>query len=419
MSVSSTPQEIGYVLYAPSNSNDTFLIDKQGKIQQTWYGEYPPGMAVYLLPDGNVLRAESIEPLYCGYPGGRIAVYGPGVNGASALIWAYTMSSPALQQTHDVFPMKNGNVLVCAWELISYESAVKAGRTPDTIPQGGFWSGKVIELNPDLQKQTASEVWSWRFWDHVDDTGTSPRTLNVNQLGTPLSDSDWIHMNAVTYNEELDQIMVSSRNLNEIYIIDHSCSTAEASGHTGGKYRLGGDFLYRWGCPRNYGAAGPQQLFGQHSPYWIPKGFPYEGQIMINNDGYGRSPGGETTADVIDPPVGDGCAGYLLEPGKAFGPAAPSLNRTVPRALWNTFEGSAQMLPDGNILMCAAQLFEVSGEPATFHEKPATFYEMGSGSAPIWSFTLPSGQAFRCHQYSKQYVDGIFSPPITQGATAQ
>jgi hypothetical protein len=418
MSVNSTPQEIGYVLYAPSNSNDTFLIDKQGNTQQTWYGEYPPGMAVYLLPDGNVLRAESIEPQYCGYPGGRIAVYGPGVDGASALIWAYTISSPTLQQTHDVYPMKNGNVLVCAWELISYESAIQAGRTPDTIPPDGFWSGKVIELQPDLQNQTASEVWSWRFWDHVDNTGTSPRTLDVNQLGTPIpgqGNVDWIHMNAVTYNEELDQVMVSSRNLNEIYIIDHGCSTAEASGHSGGKRGLGGDFLYRWGCPQNYGAAGPQQLFGQHSPYWIPRGFPYEGQIMINNDGFerSRSPSGwETTADVIDPPIGDGHGGYLLEPGKAFGPAAPMLNRPVPQRLWNTFEGSAQMLPDGNILLCAAQFFGDSSNPATF-------YEMGSGSEPIWSYTLPSGTAFRCHQYSRQYVDGILSPPITQGATAR
>lgn len=415
MSASSAPQGIGYVLYAPSLSHDTFLIDEQGDRRQTWYGSYPPGMAVYLLPDGNVLRAESIQPLYCNYPGGRIAVYGPGVDGASPLIWAYTMSSSTLQQTHDVFPMNNGNVLVCAWELISYESAIQAGRTAATTPQSGFWSGKVIELQPDPQNQTAREIWSWRFWDHVDNTGTCPYTLDVNQLGTPIDSSnvDWIHMNAVTYNEALDQIMVSSRNLNEIYIIDHSCSTAEASGHSGGKYGRGGDFLYRWGCPKNYGAAGPQQLFGQHSPYWIPGGFPCEGQIMINNDGYERGQSWETTADVIDPPAGDGYTGYLLEPGKAFGPAAPSLSRALPQPLWNTYEGSAQMLPNGSILMCATQLFhkELS--------RPATFYEMGSGTAPVWCFKLHSEQAFRCHSYSQTYVDSIFPPSATQKAAAR
>ena len=49
-----------------------------------------------------------------------------------------------------------------------------------------------------------------------------------------------------------DQIAVSSRHLNEVFIIDHSTTTVEAAGHTGGIYGKGGDFLWRWGNPEVY-----------------------------------------------------------------------------------------------------------------------------------------------------------------------
>ena len=52
-------------------------------------------------------------------------------------------------------------------------------------------------------------------------------------------------LNAVAYNEDLDQIALSSRFHDEIYIIDHSTTTEEAAGHTGGnsEWRR---LLYRW-----------------------------------------------------------------------------------------------------------------------------------------------------------------------------
>ena len=54
---------------------------------------------------------------------------------------------------------------------------------------------------------------------------------------------DWMHINSIDYNPILDQIVISSRNTNEFYIIDHSTSTEESSGHSGGNYGKGGDFL--------------------------------------------------------------------------------------------------------------------------------------------------------------------------------
>src|SRR5206468_214059 len=78
--------------------------------------------------------------------------------------------------------------------------------------------------------------------------------------------SDLLHINAVAYNAELDQIVLSTPKFNEIWIIDHSTTTQQAAGHSGGRWKKGGDVLYRWGNPRAYsrGAQEQQTLFGQH-----------------------------------------------------------------------------------------------------------------------------------------------------------
>src|SRR5439155_4849346 len=104
--------------------------------------------------------------------------------------------------------------------------------------------------------------------------------------------ADWLHCNAVSYNPDFDQIMLSSPEFNEIWIIDHGMTTAQAAGHKGGRYGRGGDLLYRWGNPRAYraGSTKDQKLFFQHNAQWIPRGLPGEGHMLVFNNGR-RRPG--------------------------------------------------------------------------------------------------------------------------------
>lgn len=121
-------------------------------------------------------------------------------------------------------------------------------------------------------------VWKWHFWDHLiqdyDATKLNygvvaqhPELLDINVGSTS---GDWMHVNEISYDAEKDLIVFSSHNLDELYVIDHSTTTTESAGHTGGNYGKGGDILYRWGRPANYDAPGSQVFNVVHSAIWIP-----------------------------------------------------------------------------------------------------------------------------------------------------
>ena len=119
----------------------------------------------------------------------------------------------------------------------------------------------VIEVKP-TGPSSGDIVWEWYVWDHLiqdydpsqhnyGDVEEHPELIDIN-FGS--YNADWIHTNSIDYNEEFDQILLSSRTFSEIWVIDHSTTTEEAAGHTGGNSGMGGDILYRWGNPHAYRA---------------------------------------------------------------------------------------------------------------------------------------------------------------------
>ena len=120
--------------------------------------------------------------------------------------------------------------------------------------------------------------------NYVTSIVNNPQLLNINYGG---SLPDRYHMNGLDYNEDLDQIVMSMHNMDGVFIIDHSTTTAEAAGHTGGNSGMGGDFLYRWGNPSSWNASGSTVFNIIHDAHWVSSDHPNYPDYLCgyNNNG--------------------------------------------------------------------------------------------------------------------------------------
>ncbi len=367
-SIPATP----YVLFTPIQSNATYLMDLQGQLVHRWVAASTAACSVYLLENGQILRPRSLGP-------GSFA--GGGCNGGVVEIldwdgrvqWSYQYFGPTFQQHHDVRRMPNGHVLMVAWEIKTAVEARAVGRNADTIPSSGvIWVDHVIEVDP----QTSRIVWEWHAWDHLlapgDDPSEHPERIDPNARTTAAS--DWTHVNAVDYNPSLDQVMVSSRNFSEIWIVDHGTTTDEAAGHAGGRRGRGGDLLFRWGSPGNYGLPGPQQLFGQHNAHWVEGNLSGAGQILIFNNGDRNSRPYSTVVQIAPTMGADGAYAYDAVAG--FLPTAPASEYAAkpPESLFAPIISGAQRLISGNTLVCAGT--------------EGRFLEVTPAGDTAWSYTV-------------------------------
>ncbi|MEM7168129.1 MAG: aryl-sulfate sulfotransferase [Planctomycetota bacterium] len=359
----------GYVLFAPINSTETYLIDDYGRVVHSWSSANLPGFSVYLREDGVLVRS-----IRQGSPTGGLSAGGVEyLDWDSNELWVYWYTSPTFLAHHDVEPMPNGNVLLLAWDRIPEADAIAAGKDPALLsPATEIRPEHIVEVT-QTGPTTGTIVWEWHLWDHViqdfDATKSNfgvvadhPELVDLNIGNTGF---DWVHANSIDYNPTLDQIAISCRGMDEFWIIDHSTTTAEAAGHTGGLYGKGGDLLYRWGNPANYGAGGPtdQRMFKQHCVEWILPGRPGAGNLLIFNNGNGRPGGDASSIDELIPPV-DAMNNYILTPGTAFGPTSLvwTYMAPTPTDFFSPFVSGARRLPNGNTIICdgpAGLLFEV------------------------------------------------------------
>ena len=389
----------GYTLFG--NNEKTYLIDNCGFTIHIWESNYDPGLAIYLLDNGQLLRtAKKTGSFSGGGLGGRFELFDWDGN----LSWSFNYADNTVHAHHDIAPLPNGHFLAIAWEKHSQSDAQQNGRKYN----GEVWSERIVEIEMVGVNQ-ANIVWEWRLWDHlIQDfdsakmnygiVGEHPELVDINYLGKDAgTDQDWVHLNAISYNPSLDQIALSSRNFSEIWIIDHSTTTAEAATHSGGNSGIGGDLLYRSGNPITYhrGLESDQVFFKQHDVRWTLDGK----QLSVFNNQFLP---GKSAVQLWTPPLSPDNRYHIAE-NEPFGPEVLDWEYSTNGFYGKNMSG-AQHLPNGNILICEAddgRLFELTMEKEIVWEyiNPVNQngFPVSQGGTPLFN------DLFRGIRYASNY----------------
>lgn len=375
----------GFTMYNNGNTTTTYLIDKNGDIAHTWSLPTNCNYTVLLKDNGNIVRGavNNGNQITGAAVGGLVQEFDPLGN----LVWSFTYSTANHVSHHDL-SLVGDNVLLTAWEVKSNADLQALGYSGTTQK----YPTHFIEVQ---QSGTGGQiVWEWHMIDHmVQDTDASkpsygvvadhPELMNINVAtsgsGGPGGGrgGDWFHVNGIDYNPVLDQIAFTSRFLSEIFIIDHSTTTAEAASHMGGNSGKGGDFLFRWGNPSNFGAAGAQTISGPcHDARWIPNdGRPRGGFLQFfNNEGNGSM----STVDAIALPFAADGYNYLWTQGAAYAPASASWRHIC---LSNADgQSAANSMPNGNTFVNLSRGYQ---------------YEVDTSNNVVWQYNADPAKGFR------------------------
>ncbi len=390
-----------YTLYSVQNSSSATLLDTNGTAYHTWTfaTNKKTGYSSYLLPGGSIIRSISNSGNQLNGGGMTGAIQTCDWNGN--VVWDFVYSSATYCLHHDFCPLPNGNVLLISYDVKTSSDMTAAGSSV----AHSMWLEKIIEVQP-TGATTGNIVWEWHVYDHLCQSANAnagnyvssvldhPELFNINYQNTAQT-QDWMHMNGIDYNPELDQIVFSSHMLNEIYVIDHSTTTAEASGHTGGNSGKGGDLLYRWGNPAAYGGMGTATLNVVHDGHYIPAGCPNAGFIVgFNNNGVSNN---VSCVDMVDTP--NNGFGFDITPGTTLLPTTYTYRQNCTGHTSNM--GNSEQFPNGNMMICVAM--------------QGLIYEVDPSGNTIWSKSV-TGTVPQAHRYTACYVAGTTpaAPTITQ-----
>lgn len=392
----------GYTIFSRARDSSAWLIDNYGRLVHKWESGGIQMGSPYLLESGNVMwptrgTGQGMHLFEFDWDG--------------AIVWEYLDTNPDYQQHHDIQPMPNGNILVLLRDFVSAAEAFADGRDTLGLTDDTLWYEMVIEVQP-TGPTSGTVVWQWTCGDHlIQDFNPAKNNFGVVEDHPELMDinfggdgKDWLHSNALSYNADLDQIIISNRRTSEFWIVDHSTTTAEAAGHTGGNNGMGGDLIYRWGNPQVYraGDSTDQTLFGQHHTHWIPEGLPGAGNFIAFSNGDALS--GSWVIESVSPVLPNGQYPSLL-PGEAYAPAAPSWTyaNTPPEDFYAGNGSGATRLPNGNTLLNnapGAELREVTpaGDIIWQYLSPMTSGGPVNQGDPISNKTVP-----RCARFAPDY----------------
>lgn len=375
----------GFNLFYPNLQADVFLVDNCGQLVKRWEGNENtrPGISAKLTPSGELIKAMNVTeeiPSFFGAGGSGGVIESR--SWENNILWQHIDSDSLSKQHHDFEIMPNGNILYISWFRLFKEEIINLGYDTISNSMDELWFDCIKEYNPTLD----SIVWEWCSYNQtIQEFDSSlpnfgvvsehPELIDINYHEFSFDRADWMHSNAVAYNEELDQVALCVRNFNEVWIIDHSTTSVEATLATGGVTNKGGNLLHRWGNPAAYdmGDSLSRKLFFPHNVKWINNtSSPYHGEILVYNN-------------VIEPSFSLGAmyntpqdinGEYLIENG-IFLPNELTREISHPDTTKNTSgQGSnVELLENGNFFMQAAT--------------QGRGFELSPDNEVVWEYIIP------------------------------
>lgn len=367
--------ENSLVLGVVNGGTSSFLIDKRGNKLKEWTFENSLGNDLELLPSGKLLgifKPNTPPAFSFGGFGGIVRI----IDTDNTIDWEFNYHSNEYLAHHDVELLPNGNVLIMVWErvLLTEAQAIGVNAVDDIFPE------VLIEVDPN----TNAIIWEWHAKEHfVQDFDSlasnfgvisdNPQRINPNYA---LRDNgDLMHANGIDYDIEKDVIFLSVNFFSEVWVIDHSTTTVEASSNTGGNYGKGGDLVYRFGNPDAYNNSNGTRLFdNNHFPNFLKANEPGAGNVLIFNNGSSQ---GQSVVYELEMP-----ATYNLIPNTDNEPNV--IWSFTDSDLFNQRISSAVRLQNGNTLIC---------------EGDYGFWEVTIEKEIVWKYN-GVGNFWRAYNYS-------------------
>ena len=183
-----------------------------------------------------------------------------------------------------------------------------------------------------------------------------------------------MHANGITYDAINDVIFLSANFYSEVWVIDHSTTTAQAATHTGGNYNKGGDLIYRFGNPLAYNNTSGERLFyNNHFPNLL-KGSDTGNMLIFSN---GPDLGPSTVYELKLPVTYSLLANQDNEPEIVWSFTNPDL--------YSAKGSGAVRLPNGNTMIT---------------EGDFGIWEVTTEGEVVWKYSNP-GFYWRAYHYDK------------------
>ena len=422
----------GYNLIYPHNQPDAFLLDMCGNVVHKWESAdtLRPANVMYILENSDVMT--TYRP--ADFSGDAIWAGGGGATVERRTwdnepIWSFTRNDSAYRLHHDIQPMANGNVLVTAWEQRDSLECIEAGRNPENLTSAGMWSEVVWVIAPG-DDGLGDVVWEWAVWEHLvqdfDSTKSNYGAIadNIDKIdinfGLELNAAaDWLHINAIDFDEYSQHIMLSVPTFNEIWVVDYGNTTP-------------GELKWRWGNPMAYdrGDSTDTKLGFQHHTHWLDLALttnsPDYGKIGVFNNRVQGDTSEYSSVHTLLPMFDEYENEYYVD--FTTGTYLPTdfdwtFESPDPNTIYSNIVSSFQRLENGNSLICSGRNgdtreYTQEGE-LVWHYKTPFLNQAGTASPQSQGTILNPMQnlTFRASRYPADYpafdnIDFVTGLPI-------